>query len=217
MARARLGDFSDALASAKEIGAEPWKSIALMAVARAQAATGKGKEAEQTIEILKASSSQIEGLCQLALGQAQGGDGPAARRSFDEAIALVKDLPVGGKRSGSLHCIASAQALTGDFPGAFETAKQLFSPRSGSIIFANIAHAQAKAGDIRAARETAERFPEGTWWRGNAFRSIARMQTEQGHPEEALEWIRQLPSSFDKAHALLGVAESLKEPRGFAN
>jgi Flp pilus assembly protein TadD len=69
----------------------------------------------------------------VALAQARAGRKDAAKVNFDKAIELAANKGTGGT---SLHNIASAQALAGDFPAALKTAAG-----AGSLAWANVAYA----------------------------------------------------------------------------
>ena len=94
----------------------------------------------------------------VALVQARAGKKDAAKVNFNRAIELVTE---DAKGSGTtLHNIATAQALAGDFVGAAKTAEKIDILNRRATLF-NIIYAQAKNGDFAGARKEADGHLKG--------------------------------------------------------
>jgi hypothetical protein len=182
--------------------------MALTAVAEAQAAAGQSREARKTIDAVQGAGERAHALYHLALGQARGGDLKAARKTFQEAADLILAADE-QDRHLHYHNLASAQGLAGDVAGALHTVKEFLKDQPIALV--NVAYAQAQAGDVKGALLTGSRLRgSDEWWHGNLLRGIAKVQAERGGARAALAWATaELPSPFERANALLGVAEGL--------
>jgi tetratricopeptide (TPR) repeat protein len=213
-AQAQMGQARQAVATADTIPEVSWRHMALTAAAEAQAAAGQHAAALKTVAPIQEPGERAHALYHLASGLAHKGDLAGARKTFKEAIELIKAAPQ-QDQSLHFHNLVTAQALAGDAAEALQTAAD-FLPQ-GTVTLANVADAQANSGDIKGAlRTTAKLARVEVWWHGNLLRDIAKVQTERGGARAALEWAAGLRSPFERANALLGVAEGLtrrsKEP-----
>jgi RNA polymerase sigma factor (sigma-70 family) len=205
-AQARLGDFDAARKTTESITHKDGKAIALGTLVRELAKAGRAKEALVEIDKLPVGVTQVHALTHLAMGQAKSGDKAAAVASFDRAHFLLGQLSENDRRSQA-HNVASGRAVGGDYKGAEQTAKAYLPDDSLGAV--NIVYARAEAGDFAGALEAAKQMKDSDWWKGNVVRAIAKLQTERGQSQAALEWIDRLDAPLARANALFGVAEGL--------
>ncbi|MHB1556187.1 MAG: hypothetical protein ACYC61_01780 [Isosphaeraceae bacterium] len=89
--------------------------------------------------------------------QHRAGDRAAAGASFARAVEIAKALPheKEGQKADLLQFVARTQAEVGEFAGALDTARGLFSSDLEIFVLEDIAIAQARAGDVPGALCTA--------------------------------------------------------------
>jgi RNA polymerase sigma factor (sigma-70 family) len=204
-AQARMGDLAAARKTAAGITQKEAKSIVLAAIARAQSKAGQAKEALTEVDRLADAAVQAHVLMHLGAGQASAGDDKGARESFRRARGLLGELPENERRLQA-HNLVSAQGEAGDYEAAKDTADTYLEEDSLGVV--NIGYSRAKRGDFAGAVKMADQM-QGSWWKGNLLREIARQQTLRGGEKAARAWIARLESALARANALLGVAEAL--------
>lgn len=179
-------------------------------LAAGEVRAGRDATATACVKEFKEPGEQAYLLHVIALAQARAGRKDASKANFLRAIELAGSDPDG--TSTTLHNIASAQALAGDFAGAAQTAGRI---QDGTIAWVNIASAQAEAGDFAGARRTAERFKGmSRYWEKRLLKHIARLQARAGQAAAAQEWVDKIPDDLERANVLIGLAEGLfREPR----
>jgi tetratricopeptide (TPR) repeat protein len=208
-AQARIGDIAGARKTLEQIPAESnLNELAQVAIAKAQAAAGHGKEALQAVEKLSTMSLRVYGLSQVAIGQASAKDLEAARDTGKKAFELIENLPE-GEHLGALRLLSEARALARDFEGARETASRI-TFNNHVFAYASIAYIQAQSGDVKGALGTVEDNMKG-WWHDRTLQSIALVQAERGEEKAALAWTRELTKPEPRGYTLLGVAEGMLE------
>jgi tetratricopeptide (TPR) repeat protein len=145
-----------------------------------------------------------------ALAQARAGRKEAAKVNFAKAIELVAK---GTGQSTTLHNIASAQALAGDFVGAAKTTEK---QGQGSVTWGNIVYAHLEAGDFATAKKTAVDHiaNQSSWLYPTECKFIAKHQAQAGQVAAVKEWAENKEDQLLKAHILVGLAEGLYREGG---
>jgi hypothetical protein len=145
----------------------------------------------------------------VALAQSRAGRKEAAAVNFERAIKLVAANPK--DKGTSLHNLASAQALAGDFAAAAKTAEQYKLEHA----WQNLVAIQAKAGDYLGARKTAEtHIQKGSSGYPSMCQLIARTQARAGQVTTVKEWVEKEEERLLKAYLLVGLAEGLYREGG---
>jgi hypothetical protein len=179
-------------------------------VAIAEVRAGRDVAAAEFVKDFKRPGEQAYLLHSIALAQARAGRKDESKASFLRAIELVADNEDGVRTT--LHNIASAQALAGDFAGAVRTAERL---EGSPVTWANIALAQAEAGEFLGARQiAADHIVESSrFWYIVVLKAVARQQARAGQAAALREWAGKLDDRLEHAHVLVGLAEGLfREP-----
>jgi hypothetical protein len=185
------------------------KSRALLEIAKAQAAGGDFRGAQDTEKQISDGFTKNQAFTAIAIAQAHAGDFAGAM----QAAGAIVDDAAATNREDAIKEIAVAQADAGNIAAARATVAQLPAGYDTNTVTAAIAVAQARAGDYKAALATSDQLPEGdrrAWaLRIFAVRGIARVQAEAGDASGAKDWISTLNSAALESSALLGVAEGL--------
>ena len=187
------------------------KSRAFLEIAKAQAATGDFRGAQDTAKQISDGFTKNQALTAIAIAQAHAGDFAGATQA---ASAIVNDAAA-TNREDAIREIAVAQADAGNIAGARATVAQLPTGYDTNTVTAEIAVAQARAGDYKAALATSDQLAENdrrAWaLRIFAVRGIARVQAEAGDAAGARDWIATLNAPALETSALLGLAEGLPQ------
>jgi len=134
----------------------------------------------------------------------------AKQRRYEEAYKILQ-----GKKCDCAF-VVRVYAETGD-AGAAESALRRCSPNPSDVSNAAAALATrfATAGNIDAALKFAEvaRMPEayqgGEGYLAPALRNVAHAWVVKNGVDTVLNWARTRPTAYERAMALLGVAESV--------
>jgi RNA polymerase sigma factor (sigma-70 family) len=204
-AYARLGDLQNCSELLKDLPKPPWRPLAVASYVKALAIAGKDKEAEAVLAPLE-KGELVHALYHYATGQYEAGDSQAAKRSFARAQQVLNTMT---DKQGHDHNLLAARARADDMAVAVAALQD--DPANRGIRTTFMMEPLAKIGDFEAARELAAGLIEDQMWRGYCFREIAKCQAAKGKEEDAMLWIRKLPDDYDKANALLGVAEGMAE------
>jgi hypothetical protein len=228
-AQAQVGDLAGAGKTLEQVPAgsdlggpreRPWSALARVALARAQAAAGHGKEAVAAVDKLSTMSLRVSGLTLVVIGLAESGDQKAARDTAESALELIDNLPE-QQQQQAWSFLSEARAVAKDIPGALATAARMRNNNPGPArdtmanpAYVSIAYQQAKSGDVKGAMGTLEEHLKG--WNHQqalqrALQSIGYAQAERGEVKEALTWAKELTAPEAKGYALLGVAEGMLE------
>jgi hypothetical protein len=132
----------------------------------------------------------------------------ARKRKFKEAydLAITEDCEEG---------VAIEQYKSGDFQGALGGIKHRPNPSDQSSSLASLAEVSAKTGDIRNAIRFAElvsvpgAYENGEGYLAPALREIGRAWAKSGMVKEGYSWARSRSTAYQRAMALLGIAEAI--------
>jgi tetratricopeptide (TPR) repeat protein len=190
IAAGRMDDASSALAEAAA-AAEPG---VLRRIAVLQIDSGLPVDALPSLKKLRSN------LCEVAWAYAR-------KRRFHDADDLEKD---------GCRVIAEEQYRAGDIDGAIARTRSEPNPSDQSAGFADLAKLAAKNGDVTHARRFVElvRVPgahqEGEGYLAPALREVTRAWAKTGKSYEAYRWARARGTAYERAMAVLGVAEAVQ-------
>jgi hypothetical protein len=144
--------------------------------------------------------------CELALRDAGAG-------RYTDAYAKLR------ARNCDCKTVASIHEEANDADGAERAVRGCLGPADISVEFAALATRSAARGDISGALRFADkvRISDGPFVEGylaEALRDIGRGWGKKEGPQSAVRWARLRPDGFQRAMALLGVAESVSLTRG---
>jgi tetratricopeptide (TPR) repeat protein len=118
-----------------------------------------------------------------------------------EALDIIKELPPGSNRDGSLMTISNQFSKRDDVADAKEVASQISGPELKAIALQEIATAEKQAGRVGSAIDTIESIST-SGGRAGAFASLALEQAQQGD-DAARETLRR---------AVIAASESFPKP-----
>jgi len=188
MAR-RLDDVSNVLTEA----AAPAEPAVLKRIVVLQIDSGLSVDALSLLERRQSN------LCEVAWAYAR-------KRRFHEADELAPD---------GCRVIAEEQYKAGDIDGAIARVRSEPNPSDQSAGFADLAKLAAKNGDVTHALRFAElvRVPgshqDGEGYLAPTLREVTRAWAKSGKSYEAYRWARSRPTAYERAMAVLGVAEAV--------
>ncbi len=151
--------------------------------------------------------------------QASAGDKDAARKTFQLALDLVKDIENDIHKCGALGSIAAQQLRVDDVEAARKTLAVLGALKEKSTdanvllnagnnwdgILTNIAQVEARRGDARAALKTVESLDSADHKR-YAFAMVAREQAKRKDFAGALKMLALVDSDLIRTWALVDIA-----------
>jgi hypothetical protein len=213
------GDLEGALATAAAMKRE-WKDETLFAVAQKFRERGDERRAhaiERRISNLNAARSG--GFVQ----DAGGASTTQAPRPTDACLSAWDDAKAGNYaeanekvRVGHCDCrtVAGIHVEEHDPDGADRAIRACPSTADMSAGMAGLATRYASRGEIAEALRFADsvRVAGDPWEEGYlapTLRDIGLAWGKKGNPRSALRWARSRPNGFERAMALLGVAESI--------
>ncbi len=178
-------------------------------LAAAKVRDGEDEAAEGLVGGFALPEDQAYILQFVAVAQARAGRKEASTANFERAIVLVGANPNPGS---SLHCIAAAQALAGDFAAAAKTAAN----GAGWITWSSVAYFQAEGGDYKGAKKIADTHigRDSRWQYGELCGGIAKSQARAGQVAAVKEWAENEDDQLFKAYILVGLAEGLYRDGG---
>lgn len=199
-ARAKVGDAGGALALVEQIREISFRSETLSAVAQSLIDAGEVAQAVKAAAMIERPYWRTT----LAKAQAAAGD-------VTEALRTAASLPHQLEQSRALAEIAKIQGEQGLLEGAARTAAGIQDESVKSQVYRELAVAQAKAGRIADALESldqiAERLrPEAVW-------QISRADAAGRQPGATLSWVRRQNDLYERAWAMLGIAEAMLDGR----
>ena len=183
------------------------KTLALLAIARAQRKAGESAEAAQLVEqaadlFLKDVSGSPPNFVWAHIGVVEQFIAAGNLKRATEAAEVQKFAPV---KAQALARVAEANAKIGDRVTAQKLLGQALELGGNhGFVLGQIAQSYAQIGDVPAALKAVERIPR-EFDRSYALQSIADIQTRQGDPKDALKWRNGLKSPYLKSSTLLGV------------
>jgi tetratricopeptide (TPR) repeat protein len=184
------------------------KTLALLAIAKAQRKAGESAEAAQRVEqaadlFVKDVSDSPSQFQWAHIRVVEQFIEAGSLKKATEAAEVQKLAPV---KAQALARVGEAYAKIGDSMTAQKLLEQaLESGGSHGFVLGQIAQSYAQIGDVPAALKTAGKIPrefDGSY----ALQRIADTQTQQGDPKESLKWANALESPYLKSFALSGVA-----------
>jgi hypothetical protein len=203
VAQAKAGDPAAAELTAKVITSQYYRQEAFKEIVAAWIKRGELKESLQADENITYPHLKIDTLIAIATAQAQAGDGPGAKETFQRSSEIASRLMdrrvMPSSRVSALSRISAAQMLIGDRAAAVETMKQAMAG-SRELDLENIAVGQARVGALDLALTKADSIQVG-WRRVHALMSIAGVMAEAGILAKAEEL-------FSKARL---IAEAIQE------
>jgi hypothetical protein len=203
---AKKGDIEAALATASEIDSEGgWSYGVLDEVVRKLREQGKREKALQIAKQMhNRASAQV----------AKSGRTSAPRKPTK---GVLKSLREDAARGMDCLRVADIHAQGRDADGAqraLRACTETNNPSNISAYMADTAKAFAAQGDVSAALRFADAgfIPDavqgGEGYVAPAFREIAHAWAKNEGPVRVLKWARARPTGYERAMALLGVAES---------
>jgi hypothetical protein len=223
-AQARAGDWRLACETAEAITFDWYRADVLMAVARAQARSGRGQEARQTLltarptpEAVSFAGPCAEARVAVAKSQAAAGEWVPARQTADSVAPAAY-------RAAALTALAKANAERGRRQEAEETF--LAARHAINSISGDEAHDRALEELLRARAETGvwplacqtARAARDSARRAALLAELARRQAAAGRPDEARhaflaarQVIDSIPREGERAEALSALAGVLAE------
>ena len=191
----RLRGLAEALAGSGELEAakvaidaihddEANKALALVALAKAQAASGNKPGASESLSTAAETANQTKALTNL----------------INDNVARRKDE--------TFRAIAVAQVELGEIEASLATVSAHDNKALKSEIEAEVAGLKARRGDIGGALKTAERIADAGS-RAEALSKIAHAQSWTDQGQAALVWSSKLSLPQERALALVGVAEGV--------
>ena len=205
-ARAKAGDFGAALQIARRLSRGDSRHTALGEIAVARAEAGDFVAALQTAKEIDDTgrNARARTLVDIATQQARAGNVRDAR----ETAGGINHLAGAWAFSG----IAAAQAESGDFAAALQTAEGIEDGHTTEALardtaFGEVAVALAEAGDFHAAFQTMNRIARYYAPRASAAARIAAAQARAGHEEDSA---RTLAFAVEDAKRMASVSSSEK-------
>jgi tetratricopeptide (TPR) repeat protein len=184
------------------------KTLALLAIAKAQRKAGESAEAAQRVEqaadlFMKDVSDSPPKFQWAHMGVVEQFIETGNLKKATEAAEVQKFAPV---KAQALARVAEAYAKVGDRVTAQKLLEQALKlGGSHGFVLGQIAQSYAKIGDVPAALKAVGRIPR-EFDSSSALERIADIQTQKGDHKEALKWATALKSPYLKACALSGVA-----------
>ena len=152
---------------------------------------------------------RIEPLGTIGAAQVRSGDVAEAHETVAALLNMIKELhTVQGSyiQMNALRKIAVAFVKAGSLSDAMETIATIEGLMYRSPALQDIAVAQAEIGNFSAAWTTAHQIEEKMAKIG-ALHEIGKAQAKAGEEDGAIARAIKLPVSYERAHALLGIAE----------
>ncbi|TKB94945.1 MAG: hypothetical protein E8D41_02615 [Nitrospira sp.] len=184
------------------------KTLALLAIAKAQRKAGESAEAAQRVEqaadlFVKDVSDSPSQFQWVHIGVVEQFIEAGNLKKATEAAEAQKFAPV---KAQALAQVGEAYAKIGDSVTAQKLLEQALElGGSHGFVLGQIAQSYAQIGDVPAALKTVERILR-EFDSSDALQRIADIQTQQGDPKGALKWANALRSPYLKSSALVGVA-----------
>jgi len=194
-AQAQVGDTNAALTTAQGIKAPLDRPLAYREIAKAQVKLGDLNGAIATLPLVERPEYMASTLASIAEAQAKKGDKVGAQATFEKALAMARQLPIGQNRNSVLWIIAEAQAKVGDINSASVTAEEIGSVETTESGRAEIAKARAKLGDLNGALATLQRVGDPHFM-ASVLAAIAEAQAKTGDTRGAQD-------TFTKAFAVV--------------
>jgi RNA polymerase sigma factor (sigma-70 family) len=178
------------------------------------------KEAAETARGIMDAHGKAWALLAVARARAGGGDKAGAARTFQEAIGAAKEGPAAngavappGQSRDTLTWIAAAQAESGDFKGALETAEAIADREGREQALEQIACARVGAGGYQAALKAAEPLPveKRNWVRV----VVVTAQARAGKLRAAEQTARKITGEVHQAFAVVAIARAQVKARRF--
>lgn len=200
--------------------AEGMSSITALAIR-----TGNFKRAIEIMAAIENNEIRIRTIAWIARALAVTKEPFGTKEVYDQlvegAMAVAKQpLPNDKSRSSSmLRLIAFTQAAAGDLPAALRTIESMHDTGTmETLAYADILKMLITKRDLRGAQKIVASFKEEWVKQGRSIakhlRDLGKAYAATDDPSAALAWARQPAVSYDKAYALLGVAEGLMDQRG---
>lgn len=178
-------------------------------IAKVQAEVGNPVEALKTLESLSdASLDRVEVLRDITVAEIKIGLFEEARRTLD----LLNADPGTFSQMGAVMAIAVAYARAGRLEDAMKTIEPIGGLMYRSVVLREIALAQAQIGSYAQAWKVANMIEEKEA-KGTALHGIGLAQAKAGDVMGTIERSRKQVVPFEKAQALLGVAEGILDQR----
>ena len=211
------GDLEGALRTAAEM--EPgWSDGVLFGIAQEFRQLGDARRAHKIAKRITDPD-----MARVAEGKDTESPGPP-RDACAEAWDAAKSGNAGaaydklaGKKC-SCTAVANIYDQLGDAPKAERALRSCPNPADTSYGMAELAKKAAGRGNITVALQLASSvhvtgayFEEG--YLAPVYRDIAHAWVASGSPTPVLRWARSLPNGYERALALLGVAESVRPTR----
>lgn len=197
-AYATQGDLKDAFDTARNIGDEFWKAVALERIAGVMARTKNISGALSVVNEIKDESEKIRTLTFVSNVQEQSGDSVGSTLTYQQAVRLASTLTdPSGDKGFQVASLAQGRAEIGDTEGAVETLANVADGfmKVGALRLAALA--QSAKGDNKGAESTllqaigcALSLKDATN-RAIDLYMIASAQSQIGYREEALITFRQ--------------------------
>jgi len=176
-AEAMVGQFKEALETARSIPFDVPRGVVFATIAGSQAKAGDVQGALQTVQAIQGEDHDFWkaiALARIGKVQASQGDQAGATETFQNAVRTVESISgqsMAYFRGWRLAAIAKAQAQSGEgaasvatFEKALNSARAMPDPRAGTVnyqayskdmLFSLIAKAQAEVGLVKDALKTA--------------------------------------------------------------
>lgn len=171
----RVGQVVGMLGDADPTG----RSLALGAIARAQAGAGRYAEALATLEKAGDEQVRVEFCAEVAEIQARAGDAKAAH-------ATIASLPAEPQRDLAYTRVVLAELDRDEIVEAKLMAAKVAGATHRAQLLRAIAAAEARAGRFDDARRTADSIPEGERERREAFHILAQALARAGDLDGAV-------------------------------
>ncbi|GAK56349.1 tetratricopeptide repeat domain protein [Candidatus Vecturithrix granuli] len=151
-AQAKAGEFSGALETAQKIAIAWIQFDTMRSIVDAQLEIGEFQAALKTVEMIKDVRRQRVALQDIIKCQIQA-------KEFISALEIAQKFDK-SEQAETMKAIARAQAKTGKFSGAMETAQKIGIAWIQFDTMRSIVDAQIKIGEFQAALKTAEAIKE---------------------------------------------------------
>ncbi len=237
-AQAKSGYFVAAMDTARSISRnDPYntnKIEALCAIASVQASVGDKQAARATLtEALDVARTlgNTSAFSHIALAQLDFGENHVARATLREALQAARSMTNDSVRTTVLQSIAAAQAKTGEFTVALDTARSISGDEFYKVsALLEIASAQASVGDKQAAKTIlmealqASRSIANEFARTSSFIAIAAEQAGVGDKQaarttltEVLQMSGRISDNELKTRLMESIAAAQAEMRDFGD
>jgi tetratricopeptide (TPR) repeat protein len=181
--QARGGDIEGALESDAHISYAADKSKVLLEIGIAQEAAGDRVGARTTLQQAEAVAANIAAKCEWSKGGLW-------------SEVLITQANFGGEDTRK------------KFQQLIEVAARMKYDESKANVLQKLPRIRARSGRYQRALNVAGTI-QNAFLKAKALRAIAAAQAGAGDATEALRWAKAQPTSYDRAWALLGIAEGV--------